>query len=112
MKEKELALKMWENILHKIPEWLKKSRGRYVNVSSAFAERVLRYKARFCKKHEVIWINDCWLCTRFDENCRRCPLKRCNKGSTWYHLLESGYFTEYDKIKQCITIIDAIKSVD
>ena len=58
-KELELAIEMWQEIVNKC------------KAGDNFC--VVTFKMKFCKKHKLNWLYDCYFC-QYCKSCCRCPL--------------------------------------
>lgn len=99
-RERRLAILMWEEIKDYIKE------NDLKGVRTTLAE-IFNYKCNFMKKHNVDWINGCYLCNYikpleedYEIKCQKCPLykssnyfiKNKEKGCIDFYLLSNQAF--------------------
>ena len=72
-RERKLAIQMWKEI--------KKTIIDTKRLSDIDGLAIARLKCKFCIRHQLNWLHDCWLCqyVRYKdkihgEGCQRCPL--------------------------------------
>lgn len=69
-KERRLAIKMWEGVRERLPEWYEDDR--------IIVDCLKDFKLDFCFENNLHWQFECWFCqyTRF--KCNKCPLRSCD----------------------------------
>ena len=110
-KEHRLAIRMWEGILHNLPEWHKDRHTMPVKL------RVSGYKAMFTKFNHLGWdASNCWLCTyihywRHPERlCRtHCLLVSCTHVNSLYHIVIANNSSLFARKRACKQIINVLK---
>lgn len=70
-RERKLAIKMWQEIVKNLK---KKKIAAQFKIYKSF--NVMSYKETFCKRHNLKWRNNCYLC-QYCKTCLDCPLKNC-----------------------------------
>ena len=107
-RERRLAVQMWREIAERIKSGDKKF-------------SVMLYKAEFCQKHGLTWLNNCYFCQYASEfcysgeggiilNCDRCPLKSCEKGSMYDEVLNSRRGKSHKMAVKIADILEGVKN--
>lgn len=103
-KERKLAIKMWEGVKKRLPEWYEEDRGDIVDDLKDF-------KSDFCLTNDLHWNWYCWFCQYTRTECDKCPLKSCDykePTTAWARIVNEDTSLE-TKLQAVDEIIAALK---